>query len=290
MIEVPTVRRRLLGAELRRLRAAAGFSLDAAARVLECDRSKISRIETGHRGVRPKELRELLAEYGVEEKRRHALADLARQAGKRGWWRDYGTILPAPYLDFIGLEAGAATMWTYETHLVPGLLQTEDYARAIMTAGPPAAADATKERDRFQDQSVAVMTSRRRVLTRADDPPHYRAIVSEAVLRQPVGGPEVMRAQLERLAGVGATLPNVTVQVLPFAAGALAARMGGFAVLMFPAPADLGVVYVDGLTGGLFLEEPDDVERHVLAHEHLRAAALSVAETARLIEEAARAL
>jgi transcriptional regulator with XRE-family HTH domain len=284
MIEVPTVRRRLLGGELRRLRAAAGFSLDAAARVLECDRSKISRIETGHRGVRPKELRELLAEYGVEEKRRYALADLARQAGKRGWWQDYGTILAAPYLDYISVEAGAASLWTYETNVVPGLLQTEDYARALAAAGP------LKEATQDHDRSAAALTSRRQVLTREDNPARYRAIVSEAVLRQPVGGPEVMRAQLERLLEAGAALPNVTVQVLPFAAGAPAANLGGFVVLMFPEPADLGVVYLDGLTGGVFLEEPEDVERHVLAHDHLRATALPAAESAQLIERFARAL
>jgi len=288
MIEVPTVRRRLLGAELRRLREAAGFALDDAARILECDRSKISRIETGHRGVRPKELRELLAEYGVEEKRRYALADLARRAGNRGWWQDYGTILTGPFLDYIGLEAGAASLWTYEAHVVPGLLQTEDYVRAVAAAGPPKAAK--REHDRFQDQSVAVLMSRQQVLTREDSPLHYRAIVSEAVLRRLVGGPEVMRAQLERLLEVGATLPNVTVQVLPFAAGAPAAHTGTFGVLMFPEPAELAVVYLDSLTGGLFLEEPKDVELHVLAHEHLRAAALPAQESAELIEKTAREL
>src|SRR4051812_10495895 len=113
MIEIPTVRRRLLGGELRRLRQSAGFSLDDAARILECDRSKISRIETGHRGMRPKELRELLAEYGVEEERRLALADLARQAGKRGWWQQYANALTEPYLEFISLEDNAAAEWNF---------------------------------------------------------------------------------------------------------------------------------------------------------------------------------
>lgn len=288
MIEVPTVRRRLLGAELRRLREAAGFSLDGAARILECDRSKISRIETGHRGIRPKELRELLAEYGVEEKRRYALAGLARQLGRRGWWQDYRDILAAPYLDFISLEAGAASVWTYDTHVVPGLLQTEAYARAIVASGPSDEGHTSDEGHR--EQSLSVLKSRQQVLTRADNPPRYRAIVSEAVLLQRAGDPQVMRAQLERLLEVSTALPDVTVQVLPFAVGAPAAHAGGFTVLKYPEPADLGVVYLDSLTGGLFLEEPAAVERHVLAHEHLSAAALSSAESARLIERSVGAL
>jgi transcriptional regulator with XRE-family HTH domain len=284
MIEVPTVRRRLLGAELRRLREAAGFALDDAARILECDRSKISRIETGHRGVRPKELRELLAEYGVEEKRRYALADLARQAGRRGWWQDYGDVLAEPFRDFISMEASAESMWTHDTNVVPGLLQTEDYARALATAALPG------ESARHHDRLIAVHLSRQRQLTRADDPPRYSAVVSEAVLRHMVGGPKVLKAQLEWLLTAGSTLPNVTVRVLPFTAGATAAPAGTFVLLRFPEPAELGVVYLPGLTGGLFLEGPQDFERHGLAHERLRAAALSVQESADLIEAAARAL
>jgi transcriptional regulator with XRE-family HTH domain len=284
MIEVPTVRRRLLGAELRRLREGAGFSLDDAARILECDRSKISRIETGHRGVRPKELRELLAEYGVEEKRRYALADLARHTGKRGWWQDYGDVIATPFRDFISMEASAESAWTHDTHMVPGLLQTEDYARAVVAATLPG--ESARQRDRL----VAVHMARQQLLTRADNPLRYSAIVSEAVLRHLVGGPRVLKAQLEWLLKAGAAVPNLTVRVLPFAAGTPAAPAETFVLLRFPEPTELGVVYLPGLTGGLFLEEPDHVERHVLAHEHLRAAALSVQESADLIEEAARAL
>jgi transcriptional regulator with XRE-family HTH domain len=284
MIEVPTVRRRLLGAELRRLREAAGFSLDDAAQILECDRSKISRIETGHRGMRPKELRELLAEYGVEEKRRYALAELARQAGKRGWWREFDAILAEPYRDFIGLETSAASQWAYATHAVPVLLQTDDYARAIAAAGP------AEEPGKTVDQFAALRAVRRQILTRDDDPLRYGVIVSEAVLRQQVGGPEVMKAQLERLLEVNAAFPNVTVQVLPFGAGAHAANTGPFAVLLFPEPSDLGVVYFDSLTGGLFLEDPNDVQRHVLVYEHLRSSALPTRESAAFIEKTARDL
>jgi transcriptional regulator with XRE-family HTH domain len=284
MIEVPTVRRRLLGAELRRLREGAGFSLDDAARILECDRSKISRIETGHRGVRPKDLRELLAEYGVEEKRRYALADLARQTGKRGWWRDYADVLTEPFRDFIGMEASAESVWTYDTHMVPGLLQTEDYARAIAAAALPG------ESARHRDRLVAVHMARQHVLTRADNPLRCSAIISEAVLRHLTGGPKTVKAQLEWLLKAGTALPNLTVRVLPFAAGTPAAPAGTFVLLRFPEPTDLGVVYLPGLTGGLFLEEPEHIERHSLAHERLDAAVLPVRESAALIEQAARAL
>jgi transcriptional regulator with XRE-family HTH domain len=284
MVEVPTVRRRLLGAELRRLREAAGFSHEDAAQILECDKSKISRIETGHRGMRPKELRELLEEYGVGEARRYALADLARQANKHGWWQEYSAVLPEPYQDFISLEAGARSEWTYEAQLIPGLLQTEDYSRAI--AGADLIREARNELDRF----VAVRMSRQQVLTRENEPLQYWAILSEAVLRQVVGGPEVMKAQLKRLIEINAALPNVTVQVLPFDFGAHAANAGSFILLTFPEPTDLGVVYLDSLTGGLYLEEPRDVERHILVHEHLRTSALPTQASARLIEKAARDL
>ena len=284
MIEVPTVRRRLLGAELRRLRELAGFAIEDAARILECDRSKISRIETGHRGMRPKELRELLAEYGVEEERCHALADLARQANKRGWWQDYSAVLAEPYQDFISLEAGARSQWTYETQFVPGLLQTEEYARSIAGAGLDG------EAKREQEQFVAVCMARQQVLTRDTAALQLWAILGEAAVRQLVGGVEVMRDQLKRLVEIHSELPNVTLQVLPFDVGAHAGNSGSFFLLSFPKPADLGVVYVDNLAGGLYLEAPKDVERHELAFEQLRASALSTEASIMLIEKAARDL
>ncbi len=157
MIEVPTVRRRLLGGELRRLRAAAEFSLEDAAQILECDRSNISRIETGHRGIRPKELRELLAAYGIDERRRYAMADLARQLTSRGWWQEFDQVLPRPYVDLVSLEIGAAVEWTFEAHTVPALLQTEAYARCMVAA----AGQVTDPRDR--DLIVAARMMRQQV-------------------------------------------------------------------------------------------------------------------------------
>jgi transcriptional regulator with XRE-family HTH domain len=280
--EAPPVRRRLLGAALRRYRESVGYGLDDAARILECDRSKISRIETGQRGIRPKELRELLAEYGVEEKERLALAAIARHNDRRGWWQSYEHVLSDAYQDYIIMESAASEIWTYETQLVPGLLQTSDYARAIATAS------LIKETREQQEEFVQVRLARQEVLTRADEPVELWAVLSEGALRQMVGGPAVMRDQLKRLVEIGEELPNVTVQVLPFSVGAHAATSGPFSILRFPETADLGVVYLEGQTGGVYLESEDDVARYTLVMQHLRASALPTVATARLISEVAR--
>jgi transcriptional regulator with XRE-family HTH domain len=283
MTDAPPVRRRLLGAALRRHRESAGYGLDDAARILECDRSKISRIETGQRGIRPKELRELLTEYGVEDGRRDALVTIGRQTWQRGWWQSYAHVLDEAYQDYIILESTAATIWTYEALRVPGLLQTEDYARATAVASP--FFESREQRETFVEARMA----RQQVLTQ-ENPPQFWAILSEAALRQMVGGPKVMREQLRRLAEVGNDLPGVTVQVLPFEAGAQAGSSGPFVILKFPEAADLGVVYLEGQTGGVYLENEPDVARYTLVYEHLRASALPTAATAQLISEVAREL
>jgi transcriptional regulator with XRE-family HTH domain len=280
MTEAPPVRRRLLGAALRRFREQAGYTLEDAARILECDRSKISRIETGQRGIRPKELRELLDEYGVEPARRDALLTVARQTRQVGWWQSYSHVLSDAYQDFIGLEANAATIWTYEAQLVPGLLQIEGYARAI------AAASLFGETQEEREQFVQARLTRQQVLTR-DDPLQFWAILSEGALRQLVGGSEVMRAQLGYLIETSNNRSNVTLQVLPFAAGAHAATSGPFVIMKFPEAPDLGVVYLEGQTGGVYLETADEVARYTLVCEHLRASALSTVATVRMIEDVA---
>jgi transcriptional regulator with XRE-family HTH domain len=278
----PPVRRRLLGAGLRRLREQGGFTLEDAARILECDRSKISRIETGQRGMRPKELRELLTEYGVPEARRNALVAIARQAHQAGWWQTYGHVLDDAYQDFIGLEATAAAIWTYEAQLIPGLLQTDAYARAI------ADASLVNETQEEHDQFVQVRLTRQQVLTRDDNPLQFWAILSEGALRQMVGGREVMRAQLAHLIEISHSQPNVDLQVLPFSAGAHAATSGPFVLMKFPDAPDLSVVYLEGQTGGVYLESAEEVARYTVVFDHLRASALSTAATLRLIEEVAR--
>jgi transcriptional regulator with XRE-family HTH domain len=281
--DAPPVRRRLLGAALRRHRENAGYGLDDAARILECDRSKISRIETGQRGIRPKELRELLTEYGVDDARRDALVTIGRQTWQRGWWQSYAHVLDDAYQDYIILESTAAAIWSYEAQRIPGLLQTEDYARATAVASP------FFESREQQDQFVEARLARQQILTR-DNPPQFWAILSEAALRQLVGGPKVMQAQLRRLLELSNDLPSVTVQVLPFAAGAHPGSSGPFVILKFPAAADLGVVYLEGQTGGVYLEAEADVARYTLVYEHLRASALSTVATTQLISEVAREL
>jgi transcriptional regulator with XRE-family HTH domain len=281
MTTAPPVRRRLLGAALRRFREQAGYTLDDGARILECDRSKISRIETGQRGVRPKELRELLVEYGVDDGRRDALLTIARQTSQTGWWQSYSHVLSDAYQDFIGLEASAMTAWTYEAQLVPGLLQTEDYARAIAAAS--LVAESQDEREQFLQARLL----RQQVLTR-DHPLKLWAILSEGALRQLVGGSEIMRDQLRHLVEINSSLPNVDLQVLPFAAGAHAATSGPFVIMKFPEAPDLGVVYLEGQTGGIYLESTDEVARYTLVFEHLRATALSAPASMRLIEEVTR--
>jgi transcriptional regulator with XRE-family HTH domain len=283
--DVPPVRRRIIGAALRRFREAAGLGLDDAARILECDRSKISRIETGQRGIRPKELRELMAEYGVDEGQREVLEAIARQNIRRGgWWQSYRDVLPGPHQDYIILESTASAAWNYEPQLVPGLLQTEDYARAL------AATSLVRETREEQEQFVQARLARQQILTK-EQPLQLWAILGEAALRQMVGGAKIMQAQLQRLTELASDLSNVTLQVVPFMVGAHAAGSSGpFAVLKFPETHDLGVVYLEAQTGGVYLETAADVARYTLVYEHLRASALSTAATTRLINEVAREL
>ncbi|HEY1919771.1 MAG TPA: helix-turn-helix transcriptional regulator [Streptosporangiaceae bacterium] len=281
MTDATPVRRRLLGAGLRRLREQAGYTLDDASRVLECDRSKISRIETGQRGVRPKELRELLAEYGVPEDRRNALAAIARQAHQAGWRQSYDHVLDDAYQDFIGLEATAAAIWTYEAQLITGLLQTQAYAQAI------ADASLVNETQEEHEQFVQVRLTRQQVLSRDDEPLQFWAILSEGALRQMVGGRDVMRSQLAHLIEISHSQPNVNLQVLPYTAGAHAATSGPFVIMKFPDAPDLSVVYLEGQTGGIYLESTEQVARYTIVFDHLRASALSTSATLRFIEEVA---
>ena len=280
MADVPPARRRLLGAALRRYRESAGYGLNDAARILECDRSKISRIETGQRGIRPKELRELLAAYGVAQDERLALAAMARHNNRRGWWQSYEHVLSDAYQDYIIMESAAESIWAYESQLIPGLLQTVGYARALATASLDYV---TSEQ---QEQFVRARLARQQTLL-DDDPPRLWVIMSEGALYQAVGGPAVMSEQLSRLADACQQLPNVTVQVLPFDVGAHAAASGPFTILAFPEAPSLGIVYLEGQKGGIYLEDAIDVDRYNLVFQHLRASALSTAASWSLISEVA---
>jgi transcriptional regulator with XRE-family HTH domain len=267
------VRRRLVGGALRRYRENVGYTLEDAARVLECDRSKISRIETGQRGIRPKELRELLAEYGVPDSEQAALAALARRGGQRGWWDDYANVLPEALMDYLIMESAAAEIMVYEAQLVPDLLQTPDYARAI-------AAAEHGYTDSQRDQVALAKAARQEAVLGGSG--RLSVVIGEAALRQQVGGPDVMAAQISRLGELASDFPNITLQVLPFSAGAhAAAGSASLAILRFPDAPSLGVVYLDALSGGVYLESQADVARYIRAFALLRASALSVGETAR---------
>ena len=278
MTDAPPVRRRILGAALRRFRAEAGCTLDDAARILDCRRSKISRIETGQRGIRGTDLRQLLAEYGVDGPRRDALLSLARKPRQDGWWQPSSQVRGDAYPGFTELGGTGITVGTYDTQLLPGLLQTGNYARAI------AAASLVKESQEEREQFVQVRLAQQHLLTRDQHPLQFWAVLSEGALRQMVGGGDVMRAQLRHLIDIGDRQRNVSLQVLPFAAGAHAATSGPFVIITFPGAPDLAVVYLEGHTGGIYLDGEEEVARYTLAFEHLRATALPTAATVSLIE------
>lgn len=274
----PTVRRRRLSSELRRLRDRASLTIEDVAEKLECSSSKISRIETGHTSVNPRDTRQLLELYGVEAEQLEALVQLSKDARKKGWWHSYNEVFTGA---FVGLEAETSSLRAFQALLIPGLLQTEDYMRAVIRAARP---DATAAQ---VDKRVKARLARQQLLTDVD-PPRYWAVIDEAVLHRRVGGDAVMRAQLNWLIA-RAGLPHVTIQVLPFSAGAHAGMEGPFLILGFPEQADPDVVYVDNTTTGIYLEEPAEILRYTLMFDHLRAAALGPDDTlTRITEVAAR--
>jgi hypothetical protein len=275
----PTVRRRRLRAELRRLRTERGLTIDAVQELSKGDikTPNLSRWETGERNVRPVDVRLLLDIYEVSGDEREALLTLARQAKERGWWQSFGTAVPSWFQFYVGLESEAATIHQYAAELVPGLLQTADYYRTFLGAAP---AD-----PRVSGQEVEVRMARQERLT-SDDPPEFWAVLNEAVIRRSVGGPAVMRAQLDRLAELS-DLPRVTIQVLPFSAGVHPAMDGSFSILGFPVPSDPAVVYMENQAGSVYLEEASDVDRLSRMFSHLIAKALSPEESRGLLRTAA---
>ncbi|KMS83783.1 MULTISPECIES: helix-turn-helix domain-containing protein [Streptomyces] len=271
----PAVRRRKLGAELRMLRTGAGLTSGDAARLVGWHQSKVSRIETGASGVKPADLRLLLDAYQVRDTHlRELLLMLAGSedaGGRHRWWHAYRGVLPPTYRDFISLESQASAMRTLETTVVPGLLQTPEYARAVTRA---AVKDLDEER---LDTLVEVRLARQDVL-RSDPPLVLSAVLDEAVLRREVGGPEVMARQLERLMEA-ARLPQVRLQVLPFAAGAHVGLTGPFVIFSFPSTSDLDVVVLDQLTSSLYLERKEDLMAYSEAFNTLQFHALSPEES-----------
>ncbi|WP_230203099.1 helix-turn-helix domain-containing protein [Parafrankia discariae] len=277
----PTVRRRRLGAELRRLRETAGVTADQARIHLDCAASKISRIELGRSPTTARDVADLLELYQVTDSDTvTALTALARQSNERGWWQSYGDLLPGWFDGYIGLETEASAITTYETQLVPGLLQTPGYAAAVLAAGVPRRSESDIARQ------VELRTQRQRLLTR-DRPPAVWAILDEAVLRRPVGGVEVLHAQLLHLLDQ-AQMPALTLQVLPFDAGAHPALGTGFSVLRFDAGAgDEDVVYIEALDSAIYVERAADVRRYIARLDHIRAIALPPQQSLEMIKKVA---
>jgi transcriptional regulator with XRE-family HTH domain len=266
----PSMRRRRLAAELRKLREQTGLSVTDAAKKLGWQTSRLSRIETRQSGIPTPDLRKLLNTYAVEdEEYRKYLTELARRVNERGWWQKYAGLIGSEYADLIGLEEEARAIRAYEQELVPGLLQTPDYARAVIRAAWPAST--VQQIDRW----VEVRIERQEVLVRSDPPPpRFSVVLSEAVLRRPVGGREVMRGQLEHLMRPR-DRANVTIQVLPFDAGVHPAMAGPFTMMTFPDPNDLGIVNVENATGALILEEPTEIRVYDEIWSTIQASALS---------------
>jgi transcriptional regulator with XRE-family HTH domain len=279
----PTVRRRQLGAELRRLREGAGLGIEDAAARLECSLSKISRMETGRVPVRSRDVRDLLDLYGVtDDAACEPLLTLARESRQRGWWQPYSDVVPSWLEVYLGLEAAAASISIFETGLVPGLLQTADYTRAVVRAMRP------DVRDQEIERRVSLRMTRQQLVVK-DEPVMLWVVLDEAVLRRPVGGPAVLRGQLLRILE-RAEFPHVTVQVLPFSAGAHAGLGASFTLLAFPEPADPEVVYVEELTSSFYVERLEEVRWHRIVLDHLRAAALSPDRSAEMIDEVVKEL
>jgi transcriptional regulator with XRE-family HTH domain len=278
----PTVRRRRLAAELRRLREFSGKKLDEVAEYLDCRHPKISRIENGRGAVSPGDVRLLLDFYGVTGAEADRLVQLARDSGKKSWWHGYGDVLTGWLATYVGLEAEAAECRTYEGEVVNGLLQTRDYATAVTAATTHAVT--VDEVDR----RVELRLERQRRL-HDEQPLELRVVHSEAALLRPVGGRTVMVEQLRYLALV-AELPNVTVHMLPISAGAHPAMLGPFTILTFPEASDRDVVYLETQVGGLYLEKAEEIADYSRVFDHLCRKAVDPRGTIELIHKITKEL
>ena len=271
----PAVRRRRLALELRRLREAARLTCEEVADHLECSASKISRVETGRVSVSPRDVRDMLELYGVPVVQRESLVQLARDSRQKGWWHAFSDTMQPQFATYVGLESAACQIRIYEVSLIPELLQTEDYARAVIRSGMMSRPGEDAERQ------VELRMARQPAVSR-DDPPKVWAVLDEAALRRRVGGAGLMRLQLEHLLAQAA-LPNVAVQVIPFGGGAHPAMGRPFIVLVFPERVDTDVVYLEDLTSALYLEDVADVDRYNVFFNHLRASALSFDDSSALV-------
>jgi hypothetical protein len=248
----PTARRIVLGAQLRRLREAAEISRADAGYAIRGSDSKISRMELGRVGFKERDVADLLTMYGVtDEDERHVFLDMVRKSNERGWWHRYSGTMPNWFQDFVGLEESASLIQSYELQFVPGLMQTEDYIRAVVGHGRPELLDQEGER------RVALRMQRQKVLTR-QGAPRVWAVVDESVLHRPIGGPRVLREQIEHLLEL-TRQPNVTLQILPYNMSGYAAE-SAFSMLRFAEPSLPDIVYIEHLSGALYLDRVEELE------------------------------
>ncbi|WP_430541990.1 helix-turn-helix domain-containing protein [Streptomyces roseofulvus] len=256
------VRRILLGSQLRRLRESRGITREAAGYSIRASESKISRMELGRVSFKARDIEDLLTLYGVtEETERGALLGLAREANLAGWWHSFGDVLPGWFQTYIGLEAAASLIRVYEVQFVHGLLQTEEYAHAVVSRGMPGASRAEI------DRRVALRVERQKVLV-SECAPHFHVVLDEAALRRPYGDRAVMRGQLKHLIEVSEH-PGVTLQVMPFSFGGHAGESGSFTMLSFPESDLSDVVYLEQLTGALYLDKREEVAQYAGVMEKL---------------------
>ncbi|MFD6249069.1 helix-turn-helix domain-containing protein [Streptomyces roseolus] len=256
------VRRILLGSQLRRLRESRGITREAAGYSIRASESKISRMELGRVSFKARDIEDLLTLYGVtEETERGALLGLAREANLAGWWHSFGDVLPGWFQTYIGLEAAASLIRVYEVQFVHGLLQTEEYAHAVVSRGMPDASRAEI------DRRIALRLERQKVLV-SERAPHFHVVLDEAALRRPYGDRAVMRGQLKHLIEVSEN-PGVTLQVMPFSFGGHAGESGAFTMLSFPESDLSDVVYLEQLTGALYLDKREEVAQYGTVMEKL---------------------
>jgi transcriptional regulator with XRE-family HTH domain len=275
----PTVRRRRLGQELRRLRELKGMTAEEVAERLLVSQSKISRLENGRRSISQRDVRDLCGVYEVEDQRVvESLMEMARDSRQQGWWHAFGDI---PYSVYIGLETDAESLRVYEPQIITGLLQTRAYAEALIQGALPETSPADIEK------RVQVRMRRQERIAAENNPLRLWVVLDEAALSRRVGSNLVMREQLEHLVEMS-RLPHVTVQVLPFEVGAHPGLNGQYAILEFADAADSSVVYLEGVTSDLYLEKAQDVQKYAVMYEHLRAQALNVEQSRKFIEDAAK--
>ncbi|MGI5155540.1 helix-turn-helix domain-containing protein [Microbispora sp. CA-102843] len=274
----PTALRILLGSQLRKLRESKGISRDQAGQCIRASESKISRMELGRVGFKERDVTDLLALYGVEdEETRDVVMSLVERANEPGWWHRFNDLLPSWFQAYVGLEEAAERIRTYEVQFVPGLLQTKEYARAVIMAGAVGAAPEEIAR------RVDLRLERQRILD-GENSPKFWAVIDEAALRRPIGGVEVMRGQIQHLIDL-MNQPNVTIQVIPFSYGGHAAEGGAFSILRFADPDLPDIVYVEQLASALYLDKREEVDRYSEVMERLCAVSTTPAETVDLLRQ-----